>query len=176
MPASTTQLLLQSRFAPHFSIQPLPAGGDATPVCPTIRDFLEVDPFEVSSSKIAVEGSSLIAKGSCCSSSGGKTCCSWLEWNTLHSYYECYTSFFGNIVTIIVRRLWITILCWSSVLLEPNLSLYSCHICLLVHVSFTNIDQWCLGMLFTVRFSWQLTFFCGCVHSMSWTQFLVQVE
>ena len=124
MPASTTQLLLQSRFAPHFSIQPLPAGGDATPVCPTIRDFLEVDPFEVSSSKIAVEGSSLIAKGSCCSSSGGMSCCSWLKWNTLHNYYEFYI-FWGNIVAIIVRSLWI--LCWSS-----PVSLYGCHSCLLV--------------------------------------------
>ena len=97
MPASTSQLLRESRFAPHFSIQPLPDGQDAKPVCPGIRGFLEVDPFEViSGGTVTIEGSSQIAKGLCCSS--GQSCCSWLEQDSK----KCHTFVFATMIIQLV--------------------------------------------------------------------------
>lgn len=69
MPASTSQQLRESRFAPPSPSSPLPDGQNAKSACPRIQVFLEVDPFEVSgSATVTVKGSSLITKRSCCSS------------------------------------------------------------------------------------------------------------
>lgn len=65
MPASVAQLLLDSRFAPHFTIKLAPAGKEVKPVCGGIREFLTVDPFEAKSDTVKLEA----PKGqlSCCS-------------------------------------------------------------------------------------------------------------
>ena len=63
MPASVANLLLESRFAPHFTIKALAACKEAKPVCSGIKDFLSVDPFD--EAILAAEGSCSL--GSCCS-------------------------------------------------------------------------------------------------------------
>ena len=69
MPASVANLLLESRFAPHFTIKALAACKEAKPVCSGIKDFLSVDPFEASSSSMSVNSKVLgcCGQGSSCS-------------------------------------------------------------------------------------------------------------